>query len=280
MLLLYVQPWVTNVIPPPPTPTPKFQGEAVKVTKVTPVEREDDHSWLLPGPTDDAAVVALNREIDAAGGLGSRGGDRAMREFGAVEARYSTVEVELEGNRAGPVRITDIRAVADCSEPLSGTYFDGSPQGGEKVVKIGFDLDSRSPVAQKMERRAGEDEPRFAGPYFADEKYSLHNGEQLTVRLTARAFNGFCEYRYELELIVAGKPTTQLFPSKSDEPFRVSGFHVLRGYENLPPYARSQNVDCTRYQSVYAGGFYQASQPDTPWVPSKDAEHRCTGQGG
>ncbi|MBB4913490.1 hypothetical protein [Streptosporangium saharense] len=228
----------------PVSPTPS--GEPLRVTKVTPVQRFDDHTWVMKTALDRPQLAQVNKEIEAAGGLESEGGEAIMRKLGAVEAEMATVEIELEGNHPKGVRIIGIQAQKKCSAPWSGTLLYGAPQGSVDPVKLGFDLEKPTPYAQYIEMD-GRDLPSFRGDYFADHKYTLAQDEQVTFRMAARTRTQSCEYRYQFKLIINGKTYIQAVPKESDSPLLVSALYTdgLDG-ENL----------CSPYKRVYAWNSY------------------------
>lgn len=242
------------------------KGSPLRVTQVYYVPRRNDHSWVAATALDPAAVGPLNHSVERAGGVLSDAADPIMRAAGGVDPSTSTVEVELEGNRPGPVRITDIRAVVQCRQPLDGTLFYNPPQGQSDTVKLGFDLDSPSPIAQYVKRGGGGGRyMTFYGDYFADHKYTLNQGDQATFRLAASTDKRYCEYRYRFDLIVAGRPGSQIIDD-SGQPFKVSA-EIIR-----------PNDGCRPYKRLYIGQSLVTGKVAgrLPWNdPKKDRDHYC-----
>jgi hypothetical protein len=214
------------------SPTAIPTGDPIKITKITTVPRSIDGTWVHPESLDDQAVAKINREIEEF----EKSTYEIMRSHGAVETGTSSVELELEGNRPTPVRITDIAIDARCREPLTGTLFYNPPQGEAETVQIGYDLDRDTVFAQKSTMVEGEPFPRLIGNYFAEQKYTLKQGEQVTFRLTALSRRQYCEYAFELHYIADGKPGSRRVDD-GGKPFRVS---ALVGKDGIP--------DCAVYQ--------------------------------
>ena len=91
------------------SPTAIPTGDPIKITKITTVPRSIDGTWVHPESLDDQAVAKINREIEEF----EKSTYEIMRSHGAVETGTSSVELELEGNRPTPVRITDIASPAE-----------------------------------------------------------------------------------------------------------------------------------------------------------------------
>lgn len=253
------------------TPVPAPTGKPLRVTKVTLVPRQNDDTWVSESVVDVDTLARINRDIRAAGGTQSESADTIMRAAGAVETTMSTVEIELEGNRQKTVRIIDVRAVAQCREPLTGTIFYGPPQGTVDTVKLGFDLDEASPIARYAKPDPQDGVPIFVGDYFADHKYTLDQDDQVTFRLSARTFKSYCEYQYKFELIVDGEPESQLVDNNG-QPFKVSA-EVRDG-----PY-RQASLNCAAYDGLYLRDVFSKDSFDPqevqPWLEQKDAQPVC-----
>ncbi|MGR6914647.1 hypothetical protein ACU635_10390 [[Actinomadura] parvosata] len=244
-------------------------GNAVRVNAITYIPKPSDYTFVVPGLVGSDAVRKLN-------GTFGPGEDReravaALRALGGVETTESTIELELEGNRQKPVRITNMRLDADCRPPLTDTLFFSPPQGDAPSVKIGFDLDRPNPIAQYA--KENENNPGFpyqlTGDYFADQKYELKNGEQATFRVTARTFKHYCEFRIRLSLLVDSKPATQLIDD-AGRPFRISA--------KISPKDSTDRVwaVCSAYKRVYGGGALNDEQPTpTGWWSTRPGSRFC-----
>jgi hypothetical protein len=235
------------------------KGGPLRIDQVHYIPRQNDHSWVMATALDPAAVGSLNQRVKRAGGVLSDDVDPVMRAAGGIDPDVSTVEVELEGNRPGPVRITNIHVVAQCRKALDGTLFYNPPQGESDTVKLGFDLDSPSPIAQYAKRGSNDGPPVFYGDYFADHKYTLNQGDQATFRLAARSLKNYCEYRYRFDLIVAGHPVPQVVDDNG-RPFKVT------------PEGSYSADGCRDYQRVYIGKDLMRGDISKlpPWNDPKD----------
>ena len=251
---------------PPDGPAPP-KAEALRVVDVRPVPRlSGDASWLHPSPIGGGRFDRLQSRLRGSGSVLDEAADAVMREAGAIPATVSTMELELEGNSAQPVRITRVQAeIVKCGPPLAGTLFYSPPQGSLVVEGLGFDLDSPDPYAQNV--LPGPDDvgpPRFSGDYFAEHEHRLKKHDQVTFQFAARSFEQDCSFRYRFDLSVNGQRTTQLVDNDG-EPFRVSGL-IRQGNWRTP-------VDCAAYQRYYLanhlgqGDLRQLAK--TPWVPEQ-----------
>jgi hypothetical protein len=206
------------------TPTPNPKGDPIKLTKVTPIPRVNDKTWLYPRQLSAATVSGINKAYLSY----EKSTDEIMRSGGGVENDVSTVELELEGNRTKPVRITDIGVVKHCTRPLNGAVFSRRPQGADETVKIGFDLDRDPVIGQYSTGDESAGSRKLTGNYFADHKYVLKLGEQATFRLSAVTRRHYCEYSYELRYIADGKPAT-MNVNDHGRLFRVSALIEKKG---------------------------------------------------
>ncbi|ROO87801.1 hypothetical protein EDD29_5443 [Actinocorallia herbida] len=174
-----------------PLPASRPAGEALRVTKVT-QQIIDGQSWAFAGHIDLADLAELNG-LDENPSV-ELPGREYMRKRGAVDVGRSEIELEIEGNRPGPVRVTGITAVPECREPLSGTLFVDKNQGGDAVLPMGFDLAQERPVA-RLVKEGPDGWPRLGDPYFEKQKVTLDQGEQETLWMSVLTDTGFCEYR-------------------------------------------------------------------------------------
>ncbi|RGC65855.1 hypothetical protein C5N14_26245 [Micromonospora sp. MW-13] len=220
---------------PKPTPSAAPGGDPIKINKVTLVPRENDNTWVFPGLVGAQTLGDINDDFRAY----EKSTHEIMRSYGGVEAGVSTVELELEGNRAKDVRLTNIAIRPNCREPLTGALFDNSPQGSAETVQIGYDLDRDPVFAQESKMNGSDLRPQLTGNYFANRKYTLKLGEQATFRLSAVTSKQYCEYTFELEYIVDGKPESMVINNQG-KPFRVTALVVQKG-----------QLDCSAYQQVH-----------------------------
>ncbi|MFC4008608.1 hypothetical protein ACFOY2_15360 [Nonomuraea purpurea] len=217
----------------PPAPI----GPPIKITKVTLVPRDTDQTWVFPDPLSEQALDKINGEYAA-----FKDHDEILRSSGAVETGVSTVEVEVEGNRAKDVRITDIAVVPRCQTPLRGALFYLPPQGEAETVQIGYDLDRRPLIGQYPKKDETDPYPQLTGNYFADQKYILKLAEQATFRLSAVTRGQYCEYHFDLKYIADGKPDSLLINNNGKD-FRVSAL-----------IEKDRTLDCSAYGQRYSPG--------------------------
>ncbi|GAA0321586.1 hypothetical protein NE235_18830 [Actinoallomurus spadix] len=213
------------------------------------IEHLESAASMATGTVINAAVVD---RLNAAGtNVYSEAGDERLRALGAANVNVETATLAVTGNRKNLVRITDIRALAQCEARLTGTLFFSPTAGESHSAKIGFDLDKPNPVAQNVvDKGAG---PEFVGNYFPDHEYDLAPGEPTTFVLTARTTKYHCRYRYQFELLVDGKPATQIVDYHG-RPFEVTA----QAYT----YSTAQHdSDFSAYQALYVTPFVADLSP-------------------
>ncbi|SCL28579.1 hypothetical protein GA0074692_2566 [Micromonospora pallida] len=197
--------------------------------------RENDNTWVFPGPVSAQTLRDINGDFAAY----EKSTQEIMRSYGGVESGVSTVELELEGNRAKEVRITDIAIRPRCREPLKAALFDNSPQGSAETVQIGYDLDRDSVFAQESKVVDGAPLPQLTGNYFASRKYTLKLGEQVTFRLSTVTRERYCEYTFRVEFIADGN-VGSIDIDDQGRPFQVTALVT-----------RSGQLDCSAYQQIH-----------------------------
>ena len=167
-------------------------------------------------------------------------------DAGLVPAVGITALIHAEGNRDGLVRIVDIHVLKTCSAPLRGTLVYIPPQEYLDTLGIGFDLDDPAPVASEISRPAGYGYQDLGPSYFAQREYDLKLGEVVTIAVTAETAQHFCEFRFELDLLVNGRPVTQIV-TDGGKPFVVSAEYHAASHGSTP--------DFRRYGALYVGRF-------------------------
>ncbi|OZV81668.1 hypothetical protein CA850_10930 [Micromonospora echinospora] len=225
-------------------------GDPIKVNKVTPVPRENDNTWVFPGPVSAQTLSDINADFAAY----EKSTQEIMRSYGGVESGVSTVELELEGNRGKEVRITDIAIRPRCREPLTAALFDNAPQGTAETVQIGYDLD-RDPVFAQESTVVDDDPlPQLTGNYFASRKYTLKRDEQVTFRLSAVTREKYCEYTFRVEFIADGN-VGSMDVDNQGRPFQVTALVTRNGL-----------LDCSAYQQMHqtSGRGWARVAPSSP----------------
>ncbi len=168
--------------------------------------------------------------------------DPWARAHGGVDPNYVNIRLILEGNRAHPVRILDMRPVGACQKPLSGTAFISPPAGSDPSVVIGFNLDTPTPDAETYSQSAG-----FGSNYFDAKTVSLKSDEQQVFEIVARTLTRYCHFDIEATVQDGSKQINEIF-SNNGHPFKVSALAV-----------DDQRPD---FQQLYVGGVISPSCND------------------
>jgi hypothetical protein len=210
-----------------------------------------------------AQVARLNEDNGYNRDVFTPAGDQRLRALGAANVNVAMTTLAVTGNRGSLVRITDIRALAQCQAPLTGTLFFSPTAGSTYSAKIGFDLDKPNPFAQNVvDDPAQEAPPTFTGTYFPDHEYDLAPGEPATFVLTARTTKHYCRYRYQFDLLVNGRPATQIVDDHG-KPFEVTA----QAYT----YSRArQQTFFTSYRALYVSPLVTNNRV-TGWSPANPA---------
>ncbi|GAA0321591.1 hypothetical protein NE235_18835 [Actinoallomurus spadix] len=203
-------------------PKPDLKAPPVLINRLG-IEHVESEASMATGTVMNAAQVArLNQQNGYNRDVYSPAGDQRLRALGAANVNVSMTTLAVTGNRGSLVRVTNIRALAQCQAPLTGTLFFSPTAGSTYSAKIGFDLDKPNPFAQNVvDDPTEETPPRFTGTYFPDHEYDLAPGEPATFVLTARTTKHYCRYRYQFDLLVNGKPATQVVDDHG-RPFEVT----------------------------------------------------------
>jgi hypothetical protein len=166
---------------------------------------------------------------------------------GLIPAVGITGLIHAEGNRNGLVRIIDIHVLKSCGAPLRGTLVFLPSQGEINNLGIGFNLDDANPVAEEVPNSAALYGLKKLGPsYFALHEYDLTLGEPITLAISAETTSYFCKFSFELDLLVNGRPVTQIIED-GGKPFVVSAEYDLPGEGWLP--------DFRAYSTLYVPEF-------------------------
>ncbi|GAA0321608.1 hypothetical protein GCM10010151_09230 [Actinoallomurus spadix] len=206
----------------PASPKPDPHSPAVMINRLRMEHLPAEASMATATVVGAAEVDRLNKENGIIrGDAFDEAGDQRLRALGAANVGVATTTLAVTGNRKGGVRITDIRVLAQCQSPLTGTLFFAPTEGGAYTAKIGFNLDRPAPSAQNVTGGGDEGAPKFTGSYFLDHEYDLALGEPATFVLTATTTRYYCRYRYRFELLVNGKPATQIVPDHG-EPLTIT----------------------------------------------------------
>ncbi|EWM12240.1 LigA protein [Kutzneria sp. 744] len=194
------------------------------------------HDFVLPdplslGPSDLAAFRDIYQD--------SGRYESWFAEHDGAALGMGLITVALRGNAADKVQITDVKVIKNCARPYGGTYFRGYSAGGGDTVKVAFDLDSPSPVAQEMALTSTGLIPT-GNDFFSVRDFTLAPGE--TQSLVVGAYTKQYSCTFTLQLIVA-TPEGSFSEDIDDggKPFAVttvapSGDKTLAGYRNAYVY--------------------------------------------
>ncbi|MGA2828724.1 MAG: hypothetical protein ABSF03_21690 [Streptosporangiaceae bacterium] len=148
------------------------------------------------------------------------------------------------------VRILNMRAVIlSRSPPLSGTIFVPASQGGSPSVKLGFNLDSGSPVA------AMDDGTGHFFDYFEKYTFTLSPREQDTFELVASTFRSAITWKLDIEYLINNQIANETIDNNG-QPFKVS-FDI--DYNNPDPFRDYSAIygQCWGYNGDWGSGESQ-----------------------
>ncbi len=170
-----------------------------------------------------------------------------IRKSGAIDANVTVAKLIVEGSRNKPVRIIDIRAVAESKTepPAGGTVLVPGPQGAADSAQVAFDLDTDDMIGQIPDNEVGPyfDEYFTGRPAFGKYTVVLARGEQQVFQLTARTFRYHVRWNIELD-IFADDRTTTVTANANGSPLETTAVLATPGASQAGP-------DNTRYAEVY-----------------------------
>jgi hypothetical protein len=163
----------------------------------------------------------------------------------ADEAGTAIIQLTMQGNRAGQVRILDMQPLVQCNTPLTGTLFYSPPAGEGKTAKLGFELDKPNHVARTYSQERG-----LGGSYFVDKTISLARDEQQVFSIYV-VTKRYCEFRLRLKLLDGSKTIFETVGNGAGVdgralPFKITAMNVRDDF--VGPGAFSA------YKRMYAGG--------------------------
>lgn len=162
---------------------------------------------------------------------------RALNRLGAVETMAVAIDLDLSTKSDEQVRVKDIRVVRQCSVPLKGTLFLNPPAGpAEPIGKIGFNLDSAVPIAQKI-TGDGESEYKWGAAQFDNYVQYVKKGDGYAYHIVVRSYRRYCEFRLLVDA-AAGDRTQTVSVDDGGRPFKVSGVIPNDVSPRLPDFKR------------------------------------------
>jgi hypothetical protein len=146
---------------------------------------------------------------------------------GASAADRVYITVAVVGNRKDGVRIVDVRPIAKCSPPLTGTLFYAPPQGRDTSIRLQFDLDKgdRKPTYRNA---SGDVEP-----FFPENTISLKKDEEQILQVDVGTKNQSCDFTLELTVLEGNERKKQTVNKQGGKPFQVSGITKFSAYNEI-----------------------------------------------
>jgi hypothetical protein len=137
------------------------------------------------------------------------------------------VQIVLRGNAAGQTAvIAGMNVVKNCAAPLTGTLLYSPSAGQDTNIEIGFNLDSKLPVAQDYHFNG------LSGNYFAEHTISLRQGETQTLLVHAVTRQYYCQFTYRLLVDTGGREVAELI-TDNGKPFTVTAGAKSKNYKVL-----------------------------------------------
>lgn len=224
-------------------PGPK---EAVKVKSVSILRNQNQGgTYLFAKPMDFTGAELLE--------AGRTESDAWFRKRGGVDPDESEVQVILEGQQQGTVRITGLDVTRHCTRPLTGTLMLSPPGGSDDTIRIGVDLDAARIIPHDI---AGDDPER---PFFAEHTVSLAEKEQVVLNIVASTGKHYCTVSYTLN-VLTDDGTQRLKIDNAGKPFEVSAVPQIEKADG--------EVMHPMYERLYVGGVLTTS--DSPAFVPKD----------
>ncbi|WLS43261.1 hypothetical protein Q3V37_17735 [Micromonospora profundi] len=247
-------PKIVASVDPSPMPAPAT-SPPVLVENLTSMRSNDaTRDFVLPRPLEmtEARLEEFNRaraEQSFDEGTWFPGQEAAAVNFG-------TMTLTLRGNADEQIRITEMRALKRCSEPLSGTYFRGYSQGSGDTLKIGFDMDDPNPVAQRLGYSGSRGLFPTGESFFDMSVVTLEPGEKETLLIGAFTKRQSCTFTIRL-VVSTSRGTFFQDIDQGGRPFRITAVAPaqhdgapLSGYRRVYAYLVEPDGTGGRWRSV------------------------------
>ncbi|WP_218134002.1 hypothetical protein [Lentzea fradiae] len=155
-------------------------------------------------------------------GLQAADFDAWYGSHGGTVLRSGFTNITVQGNDSKAVRITDMKILPECADPLDGTYLIGYTQGGDQdTVKIGFNLDDPTPMPEQM-TILDEGLQGTGVNYFAAKTIELAPGATEVLTVGVYTERRYCTFKLQLVLATADGPVVQEVDAQ-DKRFAVTG---------------------------------------------------------
>jgi hypothetical protein len=158
--------------------------------------------------------------------------------MGGYKSTGVATRVVLENDHSYPIRIMDMNVVKKCGPPLRGTVFMANGGAEDKIVGLGFSLDSTDTDAEIAQ---GVGPTEWEPHYFASYTISIEPGAQQVLNLFSFTAKASCTFRYQATILDGNKTVNQLI-GDGTVPFRVTALALQRG------------AFLSGYQAAYIGG--------------------------
>jgi hypothetical protein len=227
------------------------RGDPIRVNDVHTYWSEQT-AYSVAFPDDMPVTETMWSTINSLDGIEANADWLAANGGSVVNRVYITVAVA--GNREDGVRIVDVRPIAKCSAPLTGTLFYAPAQGRDSSIRLQFDLDQADP---KPTYRNESDE---VFPYFPENTISLKKDEQQILQIDAGTDKQSCSFTLELTILEGNERKRQTIYNSGGQPFKVSAFAWSPQTKWLPNFAA--------YDEIYMRGWMCRVNMGERWVRS------------
>lgn len=150
--------------------------------------------------------------------------------LGGAIAGDADVQIVLRGNSTQPAVIAGMRIVKRCKAPLAGTLLYSPGAAEDTDIEMGFNLNSRFPVAQNFKV------DRLYGNFFAAHTISLRHGATDILLVHAMTGRQSCQFTYQL-LVDTGKKQVTESITDNGKPFVVTAVLKLATIRRSTPVA-------------------------------------------
>lgn len=150
-----------------------------------------------------------------------------VNRLGGTNVYDTDVQIILQGNAVGQTAvIAGINVIKKCGRPFAGTLLYSPPAAQDNDIEIGFNLDSRFPIAQDYK------ESKTSGNYFEEHTISLQHGVPQTLLIHAITRHYSCQFTYQLLVDTGNREVAEVI-SDNGKPFTVTAALKASSYDAL-----------------------------------------------
>jgi hypothetical protein len=121
---------------------------------------------------------------------------------GATPVGVVNILLTVSGNRQEKVRIQDLTAEKECTEPLTGAYFESPAAGAVPSIELFMDLDEPQPRSMDSPPwYPPEDSNTPSRSYFDTNTVELEKDEQVVFAVVAHVDESFCSFELEMSVL-------------------------------------------------------------------------------